>query len=142
MNFIFAMFNAFIFAFAWVLAYTGLPVEPSVILGVLMLIDLAFGVASAKATKTAISSHRMRVGMQSKATIFTIPLVMALAAKGLGADFYYLVNWIVYVFILSEVYSIIGNAYTIKTGKQAPEWDAISFLLARLRAVIENLDKR
>ena len=142
MNFIFAMFNAFIFALAWVFAYTGLPVEPSVILGVLMLVDILFGLASAKVAKAAITSHRLTVGMLSKATLLTIPLVMALAAKGLGADFYYLVNWIVYVFILSEVYSIVSNAYTIKTGKQAPEWDAISFILARLRVVIENLDKR
>ena len=142
MNFIFAIFNAFIFALAWALAYTGLPIEPAVILGVLMLIDFIFGIACAKATKTPITSHRMRVGMLSKATLLTIPLVMALAAKGLGADFYYLVTWIVYVFILSEVYSIVSNAYTIKTGKHAPEWDAISFILARLRAVLENLDKR
>ena len=127
---------------ALALVYTGLPVEPAAILAVLMCIDFVAGISKSRVVGIPVTSHRIKVGTISKCGVMTVPLVMALTAKGLGADFNWLVSWTVSVFILSETYSIIANIYAIKTGKIAPEWDAISFILARLRAVIENLDKR
>lgn len=127
---------------AWALMYTGLPAEPAAILAVLMCVDFVAGISKSRVTGTPVTSHRIKVGAISKCGVMTVPLVMALTAKGLGADFNWLVSWTVSVLILSETYSIVANIYTIRTGKIAPEWDAISFILARLRAVIENLDKR
>ena len=136
------VFNIIIACGAWVLNYTGLPVEPSAVLAVLMVVDFISGIASAIATGDQVTSHRMKIGMISKCGVMTIPLVMALAAKGLGADFTWLVGWTVSLFILSESYSIVANIYTARTGIKIPEYDAVSILINKLKTVLDGFDKR
>lgn len=89
-----------------------------------------------------VTSHRMKVGAISKCSVMTVPLVMALAARGLGADFQWLVNWTISLFILSETYSVIANVYTARTGQTVTEWDAMSIMLRKLRDVMDVMDKR
>lgn len=137
-----AIGNAFIAASAWVMSYTGLPVEPAAVLAVLMVVDFIAGISCAIALGKPITSHRMKVGLMSKCGVMTIPLVMALAAKGLGADFHWLINWSVSLFILSEAYSIVANIYTARTGNHVPEWDAVSMLMRRVKSILEGFDKR
>lgn len=127
---------------AWALMYTGLPVEPIAILTVLVGVDFIAGVSRAHVLGEPVTSHRMRVGMLTKCGVITVPLVMALTAKGLGADFNWLVSWTVSVFILSESYSIIANVYAIKTGVIMPEFDAVSAILKKVRSLIDVIDKR
>ena len=127
---------------AWALMYTGLPAEPAAILAVLMCVDFVAGVSRARVIGEPVTSHRIKVGTISKCGVITVPLVMALTAKGLGADFNWIVNWTISVLILSESYSIIANVYTIRTGKIAPEWDAISLILSKIRSAVDLLDKR
>lgn len=137
-----AVGNAFIAASAWVMSYTGLPVEPAAVLAVLMVVDFVAGITCAIALGKPVTSHRMKVGLMSKCGVMTIPLVMALAAKGLGADFHWLINWSVSLFILSEAYSIVANIYTARTGNQVPEWDAVSIIMSKIRSMLEGFDKR
>ena len=127
---------------AWALMYTGLPAEPAAILAVLMCIDFVAGVSRARVIGEPVTSHRIKVGTISKCAVMTVPLVLALAAKGMGADFNWIVGWAISVLILSESYSIIANVYTIRTGKIAPEWDAISLILSKIRSAVDLLDKR
>lgn len=127
---------------AWALMYTGLPAEPAAILAVLMCVDFIAGVSRAHTLGEPITSHRIRVGAVTKCGVMTVPLVMALTAKGLGADFDWLVSWTVSVFILSETYSIIANIYTIRTGIVLPEFDAVSAVLKKVRSLIDVIDKR
>lgn len=127
---------------AWALMYTGLPAEPAAILAALMCVDFIAGVSRARVMGEAVTSHRIKVGTISKCGIMTIPLVMALTAKGLGVDFNWLVGWSISVLILSETYSIIANIYTVRTGKSAPEWDAVSLILSKIRSLIDVIDKR
>lgn len=127
---------------AWALMYTGLPAEPAAILAVLMCIDFVAGVSRARTLGEAVTSHRIKVGTISKCGVMTVPLVLALAAKGLGVDFNWIVGWSVSLLILSESYSIIANVYAIRTGKIAPEWDAISLILSKIRSAVDILDKR
>ena len=127
---------------AWVLAYTGLPVEPAAILAVLMCVDFVAGISKSRVVGIPVTSDRIKVGTISKCGVMTVPLVMALTAKGLGADFHWLVSWSISALILSESYSIIANVYTIRTGKIAPEWDAVSLILSKIRSAIDMLDKR
>ena len=134
--------NALLGLGAWALMYTGLPAEPAAILAVLMCIDFVSGVSRARALGEPVTSHRMKVGALTKCGVMTVPLVMALTAKGLGADFNWLVSWTVSVFILSETYSIIANVFAIRTGKIAPEWDAVSLILSKIRSLIDVIDKR
>ena len=127
---------------AWVLVYTGLPAEPAAILAVLICVDFAAGISRAHALGEPVTSHRMRVGALTKCGVLTVPLVMALTARGLGADFNWLVGWTVSVFILSETYSIIANIYTARTGIILPEFDAVSAVLKKVRSLIDVIDKR
>lgn len=137
-----AFSNAVVAGLAWVMTYTGLPVEPAAVLAVLMVVDFIAGITCSIASGKPVTSHKMKVGLMSKCGVMTIPLVMALAAKGLGADFTWLINWSVSLFILSEAYSIVANIYTARTGIAIPEWDAVSMLLNRLKSILEGYDKR
>ena len=70
----------------------------------------------------------MKVGAITKCGVLTVPLVMALTAKGLGSDFTWLVQWTVSVFILSETYSDIANISTTRRERHiitCPEFDAV-----------------
>lgn len=127
---------------AWALMYTGLPAEPAAILAVLMCVDFAAGISRAHALGEPVTSHRMKVGAITKCGVLTVPLVMALTAKGLGSDFTWLVQWTVSVFILSETYSIVANIYAAKTGVIMPEFDAVSAVLKKVRSLIDVIDKR
>ena len=127
---------------AWALTYTGLPAEPAAILAVLMCVDFVAGISRAHALGEPVTSHQMKVGAVTKCGVLTVPLVMALTAKGLGADFNWLVSWTVSVFILSESYSIIANIYAAKTGVIMPEFDAVSAILKKVRSLIDVIDKR
>jgi len=127
---------------AWALVYTGLPAEPAAILAVLMCVDFVAGISRAHALGESVTSHRMKVGAITKCGVLTVPLVMALTAKGLGADFTWLVQWTVSVFILSETYSIISNIYAARTGILLPEFDAVSAVLKKVRSLIDVIDKR
>lgn len=127
---------------AWALMYTGLPAEPAAILAVLMCVDFITGVSRAHVLGEPVTSHRMKVGAVTKCGVMTVPLVMALTAKGLGADFNWLVSWTVSVFILSETYSIIANIYAARTGIILPEFDAVSAVLKKVRSLIDVIDKR
>lgn len=127
---------------AWALMYTGLPAEPAAILTVLMCVDFIAGVSRAHVLGEPVTSHRMKVGAVTKCGVMTVPLVMALTAKGLGADFNWLVSWTVSVFILSETYSIIANIYAARTGVILPEFDAVSAVLKKVRSLIDVIDKR
>lgn len=133
----------FLLAFlAWVITYTGLPAEPAAILGTLMAIDFFVGISKSHKIGRSITSHRMRIGLMSKFGVLAIPLVLALAAKGLGVDFEWLVGWSISLFILSETYSIIANVYTFRTGQEIAEFDAVSMILRRIRAILEGFDSR
>lgn len=127
---------------AWALMYTGLPAEPAAILAALMCVDFIAGVSRAHVLGEPVTSHRMKVGALTKCGVMTVPLVMALTAKGLGADFNWLVSWTVSVFILSETYSIIANIYAARTGIILPEFDAVSAALKKVRSLIDVIDKR
>lgn len=134
--------NGLIGLAAWALMYTGLPAEPAAILAVLMCVDFIAGISRAHALGEPVTSHKMKVGAYTKCGVLTVPLVMALTAKGLGADFNWLVSWTVSVFILSETYSIVANIYAAKTGIVLPEFDAVSAALKKVRSLIDVIDKR
>ena len=142
MNFLSLIGNCLLGLGAWVLMYTDLPAEPVAILAVLVGVDFISGVSRAHALAEPVTSHRMRVGMLTKCGVITVPLVMALTAKGLGTDFTWLVQWTVSVFILSESYSIIANIHAIRTGILLPEFDAVSAILKKVRSLIDVIDKR
>lgn len=131
--------NAVLAAGAWVLTYVGLPIEPALMLGALMTLDFFSGIGRAHALREQITSRRMKSGIASKLLLLFIPLAVALAAKGLGQDWSYLVSFCVSAMILSELYSFISNIYAMKTGDDLPELDVIKMLGKHIRTALERL---
>ena len=123
---------------AWVLAYTGLPLESGAILVVLMTLDFLTGIAAARTLGEPITSWRIKTGVVTKCCVLTMPLVIALMAKGLGRDFLWLIDWAMSFLILSEGYSVIANSHAARTGVKLPEWDASAAILKRLRAMLDE----
>lgn len=130
--------NALLAVVAWILTYTGLPLESGMILLVLMSLDFFTGIAAARRLGEPVTSWRIKTGVVTKCTVLTMPLVIALVAKGLGQDFLWLVDWAMSFLILSEGYSVIANGYTARTGIKMPEWDATAAVLKRLRAMLDE----
>ena len=130
--------NLLLAAGAWVLTYTGLPLEPGAILLVLMTLDFFTGIAAARRLGEPVTSWRIKTGVVTKCTVLTMPLVIALVAKGLERDFIWLVDWAMSFLILSEGYSVIANGYTTRTGIKMPEWDASAAILKRLRTMLDE----
>lgn len=126
-----------------VVAFVGLPVDPMLALSVLILIDFVTGVGSAYILEEPVTSNRARIGILSKVVLLLIPVTMALVMKALGASHYLeYANSIIYVLVLSEAYSIIGNIYTIQTKERVKELDAVSALLKSLLTAIQEILKR
>lgn len=131
--------NFLLFLGAWVLAYTGFPAEPAAILAVLMVMDFLSGLAKAHAIGEVISSRRMKSGAASKSLILLMPLAVALAAKGLGQDYNWMLTWVISVLILAELYSFIANIYAIRTGECLPEFDVISIIGKKIQRMLERM---
>lgn len=134
--------NTLIGVAAWIVSYTGYPAEPAIILGTLMFIDFFVGIYSARRVGTDVTSRRMSRGIMSKVHVLFIPLVIALMAKGIGADLDGIVSYCISLLIITETYSIISNIYTARTGIQVPEWDAVSLILKKVKSLLEDIDKR
>lgn len=132
--------NMLLFFVAWLMAHSGLPPHPIKVLTLLCAVDLFMGVAKAHALRIDITSRRFTSGLLGKcgAIIFPICVGLGLGAVGfVDASFFSL--FVVSGIILSEVYSIGANLYSVRTKKHAKEWDAFSFMLKRFRDLAEKI---
>ena len=102
-------------------------------LSVLLAIDYVTGLFKASALKQSIKSNKMKYGLISKLVIFLVPIVFALGSTALGRDPGGILDISLTILILSEIYSILGNIYSIRSGKEMPEYDAISAIGNKLR---------
>ena len=131
--------NCVLFAVAWVLSYLDIPGEPIAILAIFMLLDMMSGIGRAYALGEPITSSKISAGLASKGLFLAIPISVALAAKAVGADFYWFVAVVIHAMILSELYSFISNVHAIKTGEKLPEFDVIKLIGSRIKTMIEAL---
>lgn len=122
-----------------VFAYTGLDAEKMAILAWLFAIDFLSGILKSVLVWHKILSNRMFRGAVKKIALWCVPFIIVLIGKGSGFDISYIANIIVPVFIVAEWYSIIGNIYTIATGKVVTEQDAISRILKNILSLFENI---
>ena len=126
---------------SWILTYAGIDQESFAIFGALIAVDFITGVSKARALGQSVTSNRARYGILSKASLLILPLVIALGAKGIGQDAGPLFAWMINLLIVSEVYSILGNIYAIRTRQELPEWDVISLMGQRIRDAFERNEK-
>lgn len=87
----------------------------------------------------AIKSRHAINGLVSKMLFIVIPLVVAYTGRGMGLDLTALATGCLGLLIASTGYSVIGNIYTIRTGSVVVEFDAVRFILIRIRDLLDKL---
>ncbi|MGE4396052.1 MAG: phage holin family protein [Sulfurimonas sp.] len=130
------VFNFFTVCVGGMLTYLGLNGESFFLFSVLLIIDYMTGVAKAYRLGHYITSNKMKYGVLSKLSLLLIPVVLAIGAKAVGADFKTILMSGVNILVISEVYSCIGNIYSIHTKKELPEYDVVAILGKRIRNVL------
>jgi len=130
------IFNFFTICLGGALTYLGLSGESFLLFSILLFIDYITGIAKAYRIGQTITSNRMKYGMLSKLSLLIIPLVLAIGAKAVGADFTTVLMVGINILVLSEVYSIIGNIYSIRTKDELPEYDVVAMIGKRIRNVL------
>ncbi len=135
-TFIKIIWNSFVVLFSGILAYLEISQEPFTLFALLLIIDYITGLAKAKTLGHSITSNKMKYGLISKLSLIIVPLVVAMGAKALGADSHYVLTSGMYILILSEVYSIIGNVYSARTKEEFPEYDALAMIGKQIRNLL------
>lgn len=134
--FIKIFWNTFVVLFSGILAYLQISQEPFTLFAILLVIDYLTGLAKARTLGHSITSNKMKYGLISKFSLIVVPLVVAMGAKALGADSHYVLTSGMYILILSEVYSIIGNIYSTRTKEEFPEYDALAMIGKQIRTIL------
>lgn len=127
-------------AISGVLTYAQIDIEVFSIFAGLIVVDFVTGIWKANTLGHSITSNKAKYGVISKFSLIFIPIVIALGAKAIGQDGTDLFVWGMNLLILSEVYSTIGNIYTIRSGNEMPEWDVISIIGKRIRLFLTGGD--
>jgi hypothetical protein len=125
--------------FVWVMQYLNLNGEVIALFAVMLGMDLVTGLGKTVAIGNKPESWRLANGIISKGVLLLIPLALAVAAKAVHMDITPLLYMVIDALILSELYSVIGNIYTIRTKKQIPEYDVLSKILKAIRNAIDKM---
>jgi len=122
-----------------ILLYLNLPIEPMVVLAVLLLIDYTTGVLKVFILKGSLRSYRAIAGLLTKGSILLLVLALAFMAKGINLDFQLYLKIFISVLIISETYSIFGNVYSCLTKEEIEEFDAVAIVIKKVRKGIEKM---
>lgn len=121
----------------------GLSPESYLILTAFLGFDLILGVLRAVSIggMQAFKSYKLAAGILSKFLVLTVPLVFVWSGRGAGFDFTIIGQWGVGALILAQAYSILGHINAIRAGEDKSEWDAVSWLILKLRKILEEVMK-
>jgi len=108
-------------------------------LAVLLGIDYITGIFKVHRLKGSIKSYRALSGLLTKGTILLLVFSLAFMAKGIKIDFKSYLDSFIALLLISETYSIFGNAYSIKTAQETEEFDAVAAVIKKMRRFIENI---
>ncbi len=119
----------------------GISMENYAILAIFMGIDILTGVVKSYHVQgpKSLTSYAMKVGVLSKSCLLLIPVIIAWAGKGVDLDLLWFARGSLAMLILAETYSIIGNIYAINRREEKGEFDAVSFVLKRIRDGIGDI---
>lgn len=109
--------------------------EVFTILIICMVIDTLTGILKSIKIRDDFKMKRMLWGIVIKFFYILIPLLVALAGKVLGKDYELAPTLVLRIMAVSELYSIFGNIYTLKTGKIVKDVDIISLVLNTMRSL-------
>jgi len=122
--------------------YLNIQTEIFIILTGLIFIDFITEILAVQRLKKAVRPTHLKALVISKFVLLFIPLTFALTAKILDIKHYeFLVYAGIDIIALSELYSVIGNIYTIRTRNTLPDFDVVKILGDKIKQAIEkNLD--
>lgn len=109
----------------------------------LMLLDLITGVIRAGIVNggRSIKSSILRNGILAKVLLLVSLLAMGITTEGVGLDIGLFSQGVVSVLMLGELYSILGNVHSVKTGEKKVEFDAVGWLLGKVKDALNNVLK-
>lgn len=121
----------------------GLPLDAYAILVSFMCLDIALGVTRSVVLHgpRSITSRLLTMGVVEKAMVLIIPALIVWTGRGAGIDLLFIGKGALSILVLAEAYSILGNIQAIRTKKDIKEYDAVTFLLKKLRDILEKLLK-
>ena len=119
----------------------GVSTDSYAILAFFILLDTLTGVLRAGILHgwREVTSFKFTTGLISKLLVIFIPLMIALAGKGVGLNLTILAQSAIGMLILAQFYSILGNIHAIKIRKDVKEFDAVSWVITHIQEVVEKL---
>lgn len=121
---------SYILVFIYSLEYLGFNPGAVIIFLTLMVIDVITGVARAGIVQggQSVTSALLVYGIWRKILTLLGLFSFALTSLGVGFDLGAPLSAVVTIFIVSELYSILGNIYSSLTREPKMEFDAVRFL--------------
>ncbi len=117
--------------------------EQLMILMLLMIIDFVSGLMKSHRLHKRFTKYKFVMGIYMKFITLLIPFLFTFVAVGIGYDLAEFIPFCLSILILIEFYSILGNFYTIRTGKELEDKDVLSYILLKTRNQIdEEIKKR
>jgi phage-related holin len=131
---------SFVVTFMVAMEYLHLNGTAVSILAFLLIVDFCTGVLRAALVdgRHAIRSSVALRGTLAKLLTFLVPFIVALAGKGVGLDLSAVAVASVSIFILSTLYSTLGNIHSISTGKPKVEIDALEYIYKQAGAILKK----
>jgi hypothetical protein len=123
--------------------YLGFEPKILLLLATVMLIDVITGIYRVYKNEggEAIESHPLLKGVTAKLMLLLIVLGIGATATITGFNAAPYVQASITVIALGDLYSAMGNLHSARTGKKKVEFDALAFLLVRLRDILDKYVK-
>lgn len=122
----------------------GMSLHSFYILGLFIFLDIVTGIVKSGRINgwRAVTSSAFTFGITFKALIIFVPLIVALTGKGIGIDLVFMARGALSMLIVSEAYSILGNIYSIRTGQNHEEFDAVNWSINKVRESLISIIKK
>lgn len=135
--------SSYLLVFFASLEYLGFNPEALGILGTLMIIDIITAIVRVWLNEGGqnIRSSVLKRGITAKLLLITGLFAVAISSKSFGLDMQQFAQAVLSVLTLGELYSILGNIHSARTGETKVEFDAVAWMLSRVKEMLAKLIK-
>lgn len=135
--------SSYVLVFFASLEYLGFNPEALGILGILMILDIftAIGRVWLNEGGRNIRSAVLKKGVTAKLLLITGLFAVALSSKSFGLDMQQFAQAVLSVLTLGELYSILGNIHSARTGEPKVEFDAVAWMLSKVKDMLSKIIK-
>lgn len=135
--------SSYVLVFVASVEYLGFKPEALAVLGALMVMDILTAIARVWLNEGGrnIKSAVLKRGITAKLLLWAGLFSVAIASKALGFEMHEFAQGVVSVIILGELYSVLGNIHSARTGAPKVEFDAVAWMLGRVKDMISKIIK-